>query len=268
MYRKFSVKNFRGFDYLTAEGLGRINLIAGQNNVGKTALLEALWVHSGPTDPARILRLDSARDLGRFDPESSIDNLFFNFDQSLTIELTSQTYGSSGQRHLKISVQDNPNFETPLDIPGDEQLDSRPSVSQNQIVMEYSDEFEEESVARGWLVERESGTGFRTVGTEKARLTGLQMTKVGFLRSRRRTSGLSDSNQFSQLEVAGQEDKILSILQEIEPRLKRLVVVSVRQRPALYANIGLRRLITVRLMGDGMSHVLSLALTIANSPGG
>ena len=47
MYRSFSIKNFRCFDELTVEGMGRINLIAGKNNVGKTALLEALWVHSG-----------------------------------------------------------------------------------------------------------------------------------------------------------------------------------------------------------------------------
>ncbi len=42
MYCAFNVKNFRGFDDLTIEGLRRINLIAGKNNVGKTALLEAL----------------------------------------------------------------------------------------------------------------------------------------------------------------------------------------------------------------------------------
>ena len=47
MYRSFSIKNFRCFDELTVEGMGRINLIAGKNNVGKTALLEALWVHGG-----------------------------------------------------------------------------------------------------------------------------------------------------------------------------------------------------------------------------
>ena len=54
MYRSFTIKNFRCFDELTVEGMGRINLIAGKNNVGKTALLEALWVHNcGPVEPER-----------------------------------------------------------------------------------------------------------------------------------------------------------------------------------------------------------------------
>jgi hypothetical protein len=38
------IQNFRTFKDLTIDRLGRVNLIVGKNNVGKTALLEALWV--------------------------------------------------------------------------------------------------------------------------------------------------------------------------------------------------------------------------------
>jgi len=38
------VQNFRTFKDLTIDRLGRVNLIVGKNNVGKTALLQALWV--------------------------------------------------------------------------------------------------------------------------------------------------------------------------------------------------------------------------------
>jgi len=38
----FEIKNFRTFSHLRIERLGRVNLIVGKNNVGKTALLEAL----------------------------------------------------------------------------------------------------------------------------------------------------------------------------------------------------------------------------------
>ncbi|CAN5431677.1 hypothetical protein BH10ACI1_BH10ACI1_13360 [soil metagenome] len=37
------IKGYRCFEHLTIEKLGRVNLIVGKNNVGKTALLEALW---------------------------------------------------------------------------------------------------------------------------------------------------------------------------------------------------------------------------------
>lgn len=38
------IQNFRTFKDLTIDRLGRVNLIVGKNNVGKTSLLEALWV--------------------------------------------------------------------------------------------------------------------------------------------------------------------------------------------------------------------------------
>ena len=38
------ITNFRCFEHLTIEKLGRVNLIVGKNSVGKTALLEALWL--------------------------------------------------------------------------------------------------------------------------------------------------------------------------------------------------------------------------------
>jgi predicted ATP-dependent endonuclease of OLD family len=49
------IKGYRCFEHLTIEKLGRVNLIVGKNNVGKTALLEALWIYANPDDP-EILR--------------------------------------------------------------------------------------------------------------------------------------------------------------------------------------------------------------------
>ncbi len=41
---RFEFKNFKKFKHLIVENLGRVNLITGDNNVGKTTLLEALLV--------------------------------------------------------------------------------------------------------------------------------------------------------------------------------------------------------------------------------
>jgi AAA15 family ATPase/GTPase len=40
--REIEIKNFKCFEDFKAEGFGRVNLIGGKNNVGKTALMEAL----------------------------------------------------------------------------------------------------------------------------------------------------------------------------------------------------------------------------------
>ena len=61
MYKTFRVKNFRCFKDLQINDLGRVNLIAGKNNTGKTALLEAMLVLSQPLTPNLLLDLLSSR---------------------------------------------------------------------------------------------------------------------------------------------------------------------------------------------------------------
>lgn len=41
---EIEVKNFKKFDHLSVENIGQFNLITGDNNVGKTTLLESLLI--------------------------------------------------------------------------------------------------------------------------------------------------------------------------------------------------------------------------------
>jgi len=43
--KNIEIKNFKCFEDFTAEGFGRVNLIGGKNNVGKTAFMEACYVN-------------------------------------------------------------------------------------------------------------------------------------------------------------------------------------------------------------------------------
>ncbi len=43
MFKSLSIKNFRAFRDLSIDGLDRVNVIAGANDTGKTAVLEALY---------------------------------------------------------------------------------------------------------------------------------------------------------------------------------------------------------------------------------
>ena len=61
MYHSITIRNFRCFEHLVADGFTTVNLITGYNNAGKSALLEALWLHSAPNNPALSLRLHRFR---------------------------------------------------------------------------------------------------------------------------------------------------------------------------------------------------------------
>lgn len=46
MLGSLRIKGFRAFSDLTIERLGRVTLVVGRNNVGKTTLLEAVHLHA------------------------------------------------------------------------------------------------------------------------------------------------------------------------------------------------------------------------------
>ena len=105
MYTSFSIENFRLFDRLAVESLARVNLIAGENNVGKTALLEALWMLSRPSAafdafPHTRRRGASGQDLGEL-----FANLFLNYDTSLAIGLRAKDQSGNGTIELDITSQ-------------------------------------------------------------------------------------------------------------------------------------------------------------------
>ncbi len=79
----FEICGFRAFEYLSLERLGRVNLIVGKNNVGKTSLLEALWVYANRGAPPVLWSLLEGREesrplIGRSPDEEDIENLLLS----------------------------------------------------------------------------------------------------------------------------------------------------------------------------------------------
>lgn len=53
----FEIQGFRAFKSISIERLGRVNLFVGKNNIGKTSLLEALWVYANQGSPTVLWSL-------------------------------------------------------------------------------------------------------------------------------------------------------------------------------------------------------------------
>ncbi len=52
-----NIINFKCFDFLKVENLKRVNLLGGDNNVGKSAFLEALEVIAKTENPLSLVRV-------------------------------------------------------------------------------------------------------------------------------------------------------------------------------------------------------------------
>lgn len=67
LLNSLEIDGFRAFDHLRIERLGRVNLVVGRNNVGKTSLLEALWLYASAGDDVVLYRILEQRDEQRYD---------------------------------------------------------------------------------------------------------------------------------------------------------------------------------------------------------
>ncbi len=69
------ISGFRAFDQLEIDHLGRVNLIVGKNNVGKSCLLEAVRLYAHRGAPQTLLQLLNARDeLGEVREGDSVES--------------------------------------------------------------------------------------------------------------------------------------------------------------------------------------------------
>ncbi|MCD8221061.1 MAG: AAA family ATPase [Clostridiales bacterium] len=62
MIQSFHIDGFRGIHNLTVDNLNSVNLIVGDNNCGKTSVLEALQLLSAPSQISNLFRVARSRD--------------------------------------------------------------------------------------------------------------------------------------------------------------------------------------------------------------
>ena len=101
VYKEISIKNYKCFKDFTFKNLKRFNIITGRNNVGKTNLLEAIFILSG-TSPLLMLTTYNFRGMPFFQFDlagtaalESPLNIFFNhFNAANQIELSCKREGS------------------------------------------------------------------------------------------------------------------------------------------------------------------------------
>ncbi len=62
LFDNLEIRQFRAFDYLKIDHLGHVNLFIGKNNVGKSTVLEGLWLYANIGSPEIVQAILEGRD--------------------------------------------------------------------------------------------------------------------------------------------------------------------------------------------------------------
>jgi AAA15 family ATPase/GTPase len=250
MCNSFFAKNFRTFKEIKIEKLAKVNLFLGGNSVGKTALLEAFYLHLHQNKM------------------EAIENLLVKKDEHLSHEDESSSIGSI-VRHLFHKHQ-LPNFDdegitlgeinanklTKVTATINDEDDEVLKVTKNKIT-EYAllrDDFNELYSYRRMRFMRRA----HTIIAEKINLQFVHSSGTGNI-----------VRMWDKIELTNKQNDVILALKIIEPNLSgiKFVEQGIRSKRVAQASIE-GEIVPFKSMGDGINRILYIVLSMVNAQDG
>ena len=264
MYKEITIEGLRGINHLKIEDFRQVNLFVGENNCGKTTVLEALFLLIGAANAELPLRINAYRDFTHKGMVKISENFWRLFFSNLDID-----------SHIRISGKlEKPEEERTLIIKPDTR--STISVKPGRGVSDIVESYSELSPIDGLILEYsfKKGTNRKqkkittrviagSSGADIERPADYQEHRMGVFLNQK-TIGLI-SERFSSVQIKKRTDGVIRVLQQIEPSLRDL---SLGADDIVYCDIGLDRLVPINVMGDGMFRLLSIILAVSDTQNG
>jgi len=250
MFRNFEIKNYRGIRHLKIENLGSINIFYGKNNCGKSSVLEAAFLISGPNNSILPYRINSMR---RFDisKNDDIDIIFYNRDTAVPIQIKAD---EERARTLTIELKKFKSKSAPL-VEGAKDSSSDMEEERVGLIHKFkidgnSQEFESISILDNDKKEIK-------LDNDKA----YKESRISKFLSNHYFQG--DDNTFKELANIIEnraESDLLDILKVIEPKIRSIQLVNKN----IMVDVGINKLLPISMMGDGLVKLLYIIMSIYN----
>lgn len=245
MLTSFHVQGFRGLKDLKLDGLGRANLIVGQNNVGKTTLLEALDIcAAGSSAPKRVLDVLKRRGSRRIGVQSGDDAVAW---ESL--------FNAGDARLARLHAQGTP--ARTLDFAVEESAGATLHPTQVQMKMSHKgrDQVDLGNLKR---YRAHSAAGFAALACTLILSHGM--------------SAQDRALRWDEAAISTDEEVVLKLVRLIEPDIERIVLVAAgdEQQPrAVFARLKSRPdAVPLLSLGEGVMKVFELSLALVGARGG
>lgn len=275
MLKSLIIENFRCFPHFKLSNLGRINLLVGKNNSGKSSILEAIQILQSADKIEALVNIMKERGeyiLEEAPLEYDISHLFYG-------------HGFEMGEHFRFIKINDEKLEAELSVKLDfiqpkqlsllqENIDENMILDELRLVIQSSDDKDSQvklpiTINGGLSSEslRRFGMRYRTMQGHKQSNHKVQMIPASALNS-------DDVIElFEQIVLTPGEELVLKSIQGIEPEIERIVSVRNR-RSARYKQGFVLRLkncdqrVPIGSMGDGIWRILGLALSIVNAKDG
>jgi hypothetical protein len=281
MLRTLRITNFRGLREFAMSGLGRVNLLVGTNNCGKTSVLEAIHMLSAPGSAAPLWLAQLRRgELVNSTTEAQIDVAHLVHGHKLAEGRGFQIAGdgTTGRQELAVSfvtrdlkqkdiedigedgdssIASAPGMAAPMSL----QLDWRGDSPQHELRLPIT--------RLGRLRDRVYRTHYLSRGSPGSEMQGT----VVFITTGGQTQE-SIISMFESVVLTPDEATLLQALHAIEPGIERIASIGTRGRiSARDVRGGLAVMVAgqripIGSMGDGIWRLLGVALALVQARGG
>ncbi len=291
MLKTVTIENFRGFQSFELQNLGRLNLLVGKNNSGKTSILEGirLLCSSDDLEPLRETMTSRGEYLwgdSERCPELDVRHLFHNHEIEVGSQFSILGVDENRQETLRASIgiyrenrKSHSNFDTGQEHSVDTEIDdfqlldftlkwisgnedrkwTRPLSSNGGL----SDNYFRRKVMSTFKDERRVTGTFRNSGTTTQFITSSALSSTEMI------------DLFDEVVLTPEEDLVVEALQTIDPRIIRIASVSSEKYRYPEARGGFvvrfsdsNQRIPIGSMGDGMWGILGLALATVGASNG
>lgn len=263
MIQTIHIKNYKGFEDLTVKNIKTVNLIGGENNIGKTSLLEAIFTFYDEANAQIILNPLLWRGIPLSTNNNSPHEIWlpvfreYNFEKNIEFEFEYQ----NGQKHnLEIGLEKNIITSiNPKEI-------SHQGNSQETSLSEYSlkikGKLDEEKVNDTSLYFSNKGISMHLhflKGSGKPRFYISQLLR----------NSAQDALKFSEAIKNNRESEILESLKLIDSRINSIVLLAINDKESvIHVDIGMGKKIPIYYLGDGAVRLLEYTLAILNAQNG
>jgi AAA15 family ATPase/GTPase len=246
--KNIEIKNFRGIELMGIEDLARVNILLGQNNCGKSTVLEALMFVTGMSNPFLPQNLNSVRSRNLFSGVTSFKYLFHNMDMRYAPSFFADQFNGE-KRELSLNVSYKPlggsSQETAV-------LSTETKTFVNTIELDFAFN----------ATRHKSSITFNPNGAVAQQ--HLSEDYVELINSTLISADISSHNPINDLgELVKRQQKsaIIQLLQKFDSRINTLEIVS---NEVFLGFDGLGELLPVSMSGDGLKRYLSIVAAAAN----